>query len=130
MRVLLPPGWSRPRGFANGVTARGRLVFVAGMVGCDASGRFPSDDFAEQARQALRNVVDVLAAGDARPEHIVRMTWYVTDMRAYLAAAQTLGAAFRETIGRYDIAMTAVAVSALVEDRAKVEIEVTAVVPD
>jgi enamine deaminase RidA (YjgF/YER057c/UK114 family) len=130
MRVLLPPGWPRPRGFANGVTARGRLVFVAGMVGCDASGRFPSDDFAEQARQALRNVVDVLATGDARPEHIVRMTWYVTDMRAYLAAAQTLGSAFRETIGRYDIAMTAVAVSALVEDRAKVEIEVTAVVPD
>jgi enamine deaminase RidA (YjgF/YER057c/UK114 family) len=127
---LLPPGWPRPRGFANGVTARGRLVFVAGMVGCDASGRFPSDDFAEQARQALRNVVDVLATGDARPEHIVRMTWYVTDMRAYLAAAQTLGSAFRETIGRYDIAMTAVAVSALVEDRAKVEIEVTAVVPD
>jgi len=130
MRVLLPPGWPRPRGFANGVTARGRLVFVAGMVGCDASGRFQSDDFAEQARQALRNVVDVLATGDARPEHIVRMTWYVTDMRAYLAAAQTLGCAFRETIGRYDIAMTAVAVSALVEDRAKVEIEVTAVVPD
>ena len=130
MRALLPPGWPRPRGFANGVSARGRLVFVAGMVGCDASGRFHSDDFAEQARQALRNVVDVLATGDARPEHIVRMTWYVTDMRAYLAAAQTLGAVFRETIGRYDIAMTAVAVSALVEDRAKVEIEVTAVVPD
>ena len=130
MRVLLPPGWPPPRGFANGVTARGRLVFVAGMVGCDAFGRFRSDDFAEQARQALRNVVDVLAAGDARPEHIVRMTWYVTDMRAYLAAAQALGSAFGETIGRYDIAMTAVAVSALVEDRAKVEIEVTAVVPD
>jgi len=130
MRALLPPGWPRPRGFANGVSARGRLVFVAGMVGCDASGRFHSDDFAEQARQALRNVVDVLATGDARPEHIVRMTWYVTDMRAYLAAAQTLGSAFREAIGHYDIAMTAVAVSALVEPRAKVEIEVTAVVPD
>jgi enamine deaminase RidA (YjgF/YER057c/UK114 family) len=130
MRVLLPPGWPRPRGFANGVTARGRLVFVAGMVGCDASGHFHSDDFAEQARQALRNVVEVLATGDARPEHIVRMTWYVTDMRVYLAAAQTLGSSFRETIGHYDIAMTAVAVSALVESRAKVEIEVTAVVPD
>jgi enamine deaminase RidA (YjgF/YER057c/UK114 family) len=100
------------------------------MVGCDASGRFSSDDFAEQARQALRNVVDVLATGDARPEHIVRMTWYVTDIRAYLAAAQTLGSAFRETIGHYDIAMTAVAVSALVDSRAKVEIEATAVVPD
>ena len=130
MRVLLPPGWPRPRGFANGVTARGRLVFVAGMVGCDASGHFSSDDFAEQARQALRNVVDVLATGEAKPEHIVRMTWYVTDMRAYLGAAQNLGPAFRETIGHYDIAMAAVEVSALVEDRAKVEIEVTAVVPD
>ena len=130
MRVLLPPGWPRPRGFANGVTARGRLVFVAGMVGCDASGHFSSDDFSEQARQALRNVVDVLATGEAKPEHIVRMTWYVTDMRAYLGAAQNLGAAFRETIGHYDIAMAAVEVSALVEDRAKVEIEVTAVVPD
>ncbi len=130
MRVLLPPGWPRPRGFANGVTARGRLVFVAGMVGCDAAGHFSSDDFAEQARQALRNVVDVLAAGEAKPEHIVRMTWYVTDMRGYLAATQNLGAAFRDTIGHYDIAMAAVEVSALVEDRAKVEIEVTAVVPD
>jgi len=106
------------------------LVFVAGMVGCDAAGHFSSDDFAEQARQALRNVVDVLATGEAKPEHIVRMTWYVTDMRAYLGAAQNLGAAFREMIGHYDIAMAAVEVSALVEDRAKVEIEVTAVVPD
>jgi enamine deaminase RidA (YjgF/YER057c/UK114 family) len=110
--------------------ARGRMVFVAGMVGCDAAGRFASDDFAAQARQALRNVVDVLAAGDARPEHIVRMTWYVTDMRAYLAARSAIGAAFREAVGHYGIAMTAVEVSSLVEDRAKVEIEVTAVVPD
>jgi enamine deaminase RidA (YjgF/YER057c/UK114 family) len=110
--------------------ARGRMVFVAGMVGCDTAGRFASDDFAAQARQALRNVVDVLAAGDARPEHIVRMTWYVTDMRAYLAARSAIGAAFRETIGHYGIAMTAVEVCALVENRAKVEIEVTAVVPD
>jgi enamine deaminase RidA (YjgF/YER057c/UK114 family) len=130
MQTLLPPGWPRPKGFANGVSARGRLVFVAGMVGCDAAGRFASDDFAEQARQALRNIVDVLAAGDARPQHIVRMTWYVTDMRAYLAARTAVGAAFRETIGHYAIAMAAVEVSALVEDRAKVEIEVTAVVPD
>ncbi len=130
MQVLLPSGWPRPSGFANGVTARGRMVFVAGMVGCDAAGRFASDDFAEQARQALRNVVDVLAAGDAEPRHIVRMTWYVTDMRAYLAARAAIGAAFRETIGHYGIAMTAVEVSALVEERAKVEIEVTAVAPD
>jgi enamine deaminase RidA (YjgF/YER057c/UK114 family) len=130
MRVLLPPGWPRPRGFANGVTARGRLVFVAGMVGCDASGRFQSDDFAEQARQALRNVVDVLATGDARPEHIVRMTWYVTDKREYVAAYPAIGRAFRDIIGSYDAAMTAVEVSALIEDRAKVEIEATAVVPE
>ncbi len=130
MQVLLPPGWPRPRGFANGVTARGRMVFVAGMIGCDAGGRFASDDFAEQARQALRNIVDVLATGDAGPQHIVRMTWYVTDMRAYLASRAAIGAAFRETIGHYAIAMTAVEVSALVEDRAKVEIEVTAVVPE
>jgi enamine deaminase RidA (YjgF/YER057c/UK114 family) len=129
MRVLLPPGWPRPRGFANGVTARGRLVFVAGMVGCDASGRFPSDDFAEQARQALRNVVDVLATGDARPEHIVRMTWYVTDKREYIAAGKDVGRVYRELIGSYNAAMTAVEVRALIEDRAKVEIEATAVIP-
>jgi enamine deaminase RidA (YjgF/YER057c/UK114 family) len=106
------------------------MVFVAGMVGCDAAGRFASDDFAEQARQALRNVVDVLTTGSAGPEHIVRMTWYVTDMRTYLAARAAVGAAFRETIGHYAIAMTAVEVSALVEERAKLEIEATAVVPD
>jgi enamine deaminase RidA (YjgF/YER057c/UK114 family) len=108
---------------------RGRLVFVAGMVGCDAAGHFSSDDFAEQARQALRNVVDVLATGEAKPEHIVRMTWYVTSKREYLAAGRAIGAAFRELIGHYDIAMSAVEVTALMEDRAKVEIEVTAVVP-
>jgi enamine deaminase RidA (YjgF/YER057c/UK114 family) len=130
MQVLLPPGWPRPLGYANGVAARGRLVFVAGMVGWDAAGRFPSDDIAEQARQALRNVADVLAAGDAGPQHIVRMTWYVTDKQAYLAARKSIGAAFRAAIGHYDIAMTAVEVSALIEDGAKVEIEVTAVVPD
>jgi enamine deaminase RidA (YjgF/YER057c/UK114 family) len=130
MQVLLPREWPRPRGYANGVVARGRLVFVAGMVGSDGAGRFVSDDFVAQARQALRNVVDVLAAGEAAARHIVRMTWYVTDMEEYLAARQAIGAAFRETIGHYGIAMTAVEVSALVESRAKVEIEVTAVVPD
>ena len=130
MRVLLPSGWPRPRGFANGVTARGRLVFVAGMVGCDASGRFHSDDFAEQARQALRNVVDVLATGDARPEHIVRMTWYVIDKNEYVAAYRSIGAAYRQVIGAHYPVMTAVQVSALLEDQAKVEIEATAVIPD
>ncbi len=128
--ALLPPGWPRPRGYANGVSATGRTVFVAGMIGWDAEGRFASDDMAAQVRQALDNVVAVLAAGGAGPEHIVRMTWYVTDKREYLASARDIGRAFREVIGHYDVAMTAVEVKALIEDRAKVEIEVTAVVPD
>ena len=130
MQVLQPPGWPRPRGYANGVTARGRLVFVAGMIGWDAEGRFPSDTLAGQVRQALANVVAVLAEGGARPEHIVRMTWYVTDKREYLAASREIGATFRELIGSFNAAMTAVEVSALIEDQARVEIEVTAVVPD
>ncbi len=130
MQVLLPPGWPRPRGYANGVTARGRMVFVAGMIGWDAQGVFHTDDLAGQVRQALQNVVEVLKAGGAGPEHIVRMTWYVTDKRAYVAAYPEIGRAFRELIGCYNAVMTAVEVSALVEDRAKVEIEVTAVVPD
>ena len=128
--ALLPAGWPRPRGYANGVSARGSMVFVAGMIGWDADGRIVSDDLAEQARQALSNVVAVLAAGGARPEHIVRMTWYVTDKREYVAAYAAIGRAFREVIGSYDAAMTAVEVSALIEDRAKVEIEATAVIPD
>jgi len=130
MQVLLPPGWPRPRGYSNGVTVRGRMVFVAGMIGWDAQGRFHSDDLGEQARQALANVVAVLAEGGARPEHIVRMTWYVTDKREYVAAYPAIGRAFRELIGSYNAAMTAVEVSALIEDRAKVEIEATAVIPD
>jgi len=130
MPSLLPPGWKRPKGYANGVAATGRQIFVAGMIGWDADERFASDDFGAQALQALANVVAVLAAGGAGPEHIVRMTWYVTDKREYLAAVPEIGRAFRELIGHYDIAMTAVQVVALIEDRAKVEIEVTAVVPD
>lgn len=106
------------------------MVFVAGMIGWDAQGVFHTDDLAGQVRQALQNIVDVLAAGDAKPEHIVRMTWYVTDKAAYVAAYPEIGRAFRELIGCYNAVMTAVEVSALVEDRAKVEIEVTAVVPD
>ena len=129
-RALLPQGWPRPRGYANGVEARGRLVFVSGMIGWDEQGRFHSDDLAQQARQALRNVVAVLTEGGARPEHIVRMTWYVTDKREYVASYAAIGRAFREVVGHYDIAMTAVQVAALVEDRAKVEIEATAVVPE
>ncbi|MFT3718443.1 RidA family protein [Pseudorhodoferax sp.] len=130
MQVLLPPGWPRPKGYANGVTARGRMVFVAGMIGWDAQGQFHTDDLGGQVRQALQNIVEVLQAGGAKPEHIVRMTWYVTDKREYVAAYPEIGKAFRELIGSFNAAMTAVEVSALVEDRAKVEIEVTAVVPD
>ncbi len=130
MQALLPNGWPRPKGYANGVAAHGRQIFVAGMVGWDAHSVFHSDDFGTQARQALANVVAVLEAGGARPQHITRMTWYVTSKREYLAALPQIGQAFRELIGHYDIAMTAVQVVALIEDRAKVEIEVTAVVPD
>jgi enamine deaminase RidA (YjgF/YER057c/UK114 family) len=129
MQALLPEGWPRPKGYANGVAASGRQIFVAGMIGWDAQGVFRSDDFAQQARQALANIVAVLEAGGAGSQHLVRMTWYVTDKREYLAALPAVGAAFRELIGHYDIAMTAVQVAALIEDRAKVEIEATAVVP-
>ena len=130
MEVLLPPGWPRPKGYSNGVVATGRQVYIAGMIGWDAQGRFHSDDFAEQAQQALQNIVDVLEVAGGKPEHIVRMTWYVTDKREYLAAGREVGKAFREIIGSYNAAMTAVQVSALIEDRAKVEIEATAVIPD
>jgi enamine deaminase RidA (YjgF/YER057c/UK114 family) len=105
-------------------------VFIAGMIGWDSEGVFPSDDFADQTRLALQNIVDVLREAGGKPEHIVRMTWYVTDKREYLAAGREVGQAFREIIGSYNAAMTAVEVKALIEDRAKVEIEATAVIPD
>jgi enamine deaminase RidA (YjgF/YER057c/UK114 family) len=129
MDILQPPGWPRPRGYSNGVAASGRQVFVSGMIGWDEQGRFQSEDFAMQARQALLNVVAVLREAGAEPEHIVRMTWYVVDKREYLTASSELGAAYREIIGKHYPAMTAVEVRALIEDRARVEIEVTAVVP-
>jgi enamine deaminase RidA (YjgF/YER057c/UK114 family) len=129
MQVLLPEGWPRPKGYANGVAATGRHVFIAGMIGWDAQGVFHTDDFAGQTRQALRNIVDVLHEAGGRPEHIVRLTWYVIDKREYLNAGREVGAAFREIIGSYNAAMTAVEVTALMEDRAKVEIEATAVIP-
>ncbi len=130
MQVLLPAGWPRPKGYSNGVAARGRQVFIAGMIGWDAQAVFHSDDFAAQARQALQNIVEVLREAGGRPEHIVRMTGYVTDKREYLAAGREVGQAFREIVGSYHAAMTAVEVKALIEDRAKVEIEATAVIPD
>jgi enamine deaminase RidA (YjgF/YER057c/UK114 family) len=130
MQVLLPRGWPRPKGYANGVVASGRQVFIAGMIGWDADGVFHTDDFAGQVRQALQNIVDVLREAGGRPEHIVRMTWYLTDKREYIAAGKAVGQVFRELIGSYNAAMTAVEVRALIEDRAKVEIEATAVIPD
>jgi enamine deaminase RidA (YjgF/YER057c/UK114 family) len=129
MEVILPPGWPRPKGYANGVSAAGRMLFIAGMVGWDAQCVFHSDDFAAQTRQALQNVAEVLREAGGKPENIVRMTWYVTDKREYLAAGKEIGQAFREIIGSYNAAMTAVEVKALIEDRAKVEIEATAVIP-
>jgi enamine deaminase RidA (YjgF/YER057c/UK114 family) len=129
-QVLQPPGWARPKGYANGVAVRGRQVFVAGMIGWDGQGQFHTDELAGQVRQALHNVVAVLAEAGAKPEHIARMTWYVTDKREYLRQAREIGAIYRAVIGSFSVAMTAVQVAALIEDRAKVEIEVTAVVPD
>jgi enamine deaminase RidA (YjgF/YER057c/UK114 family) len=127
---LQPAGWPRPKGYAYGVAAHGRIICVSGMIGWDAEGRFPSRDFVAQVRQALKNVVAVLAEADARPEHIVRITWYVIDKQEYVGAYEAIGAVYREVIGRHYPAMTAVQVSGLIEDDARVEIEVTAVVPD
>jgi enamine deaminase RidA (YjgF/YER057c/UK114 family) len=129
MKVLQPPGWAAPKGYVNGVAASGTQVFVAGQIGWNAECRFETDDLVAQVRQALLNVRAVLAEAGATPAHITRMTWYLTDKRDYLARAKEIGAAYREVIGSYTVAMTAVQVAALIEDRAKVEIEVTAVLP-
>jgi enamine deaminase RidA (YjgF/YER057c/UK114 family) len=128
MRILQPPGWPRPRGYANGISAEGRLVFVAGQIGWDASGTVVSDDLAHQLRQTLENTLAVLREAGAGPEHVACMTWYVTDKREYLARARELGAVYRALMGRHYPAMAVVEVKALIEDRAKVEIETTAVV--
>jgi len=130
MRILQPADWAPPKGYANGIAARGTMIFVGGQIGWNGRQQFESDDFVTQARQALRNVLAILAEAGAGPEHITRMNWYVTDKREYVASYRALGAAYREVIGRHFPAMTAVQVTALIEDRAKVEIEVTAVVPD
>ena len=130
MEILQPPGWIRPRGYANGIVAKGRMVFVSGMIGWDADGVFRTTEFAGQVRQALANIVAVLAEANALPEHIVRMTWYVRDRREYVASYPQIGVAYREIIGRHFPAMTAVEVAALIEDAAKVEIEATAVIPE
>ena len=126
--ILQPAGWARPRGYANGIAAQGRQVFVAGQIGWDAEQRFVSDDFAAQVRQALANVVAVLACAGARPEHLVRMTWYVTSRDEYNASLAEIGAAWRDLIGRTYPAMSVVIVAGLLEPRARVEIEATAVI--
>ncbi len=127
MRVLHPEGWPRPRGYSNGLAAEGRLVFVAGQIGWDESQVFRSDDLVEQVRQALKNTLAVLAEAGAGPEQVVRMTWYITDKRNYLDRSKEIGAVYRALMGRHYPAMAMVEVSALMEDRAKVEIETTAI---
>lgn len=129
MKTLLPPGWPRPKGYANGVSANGRVIVTAGVVGWDADESFASGTLAGQFRQVLRNILDILAEDEAGPEHIVRMTCYVTDIAEYRSSLIEIGGAWRETIGRHFPAMAVVGVTALVEPRAKIEIEAMAVVP-
>jgi enamine deaminase RidA (YjgF/YER057c/UK114 family) len=130
LRPVNPPGWPQPKGYVNGMTGRGRLVFVAGQIGWNEAQIFTTDDFVGQLEQALRNTVAVLEAAGARPQHIARMTWYVTDKRVYLASLPAIGRAWREILGRHFPAMALVQVVALIEDRAKIEIETTALIPD
>ena len=130
MRTLQPHDWAPPKGYANGIAARGTTVFVGGQIGWNDQQQFESDDFVAQAGQALRNALAILAEAGGGPEHVTRMTWYVTDKREYVASYRALGAAYRDVMGRNFPAMTAVQVAALIEDRAKVEIEMTAMVPD
>ena len=128
-RTLLPQGWPRPQGYANGMTAKGRVVITGGVVGWDVMGNFP-DTFAAQARQTFSNILKILAEGGAGPEHLVRLTWYVTDLDEYRGSLRDLGRAYRETIGTSYPAMAVVQVSGLLEKAAKIEIEATAVVPE
>ena len=130
MRTLLPPGWPRPRGYANGISARGRTIVTAGVVGWTAEETFEASDLAGQFRQALANIVLILAEDEAGPEHIVRMTCYVTDIDEYRSSLAAIGAAWRDTIGRHFPAMAVVAVTSLVEPAARIEIEATAIVPE
>ena len=128
-RELQPHGWRRPRGYSNGLAAQGIQIYIAGQIGSSEREELVSDDFAQQSAEALRNVVAVLACAGAKPEHLVRMTWYVTDKREYAASSKAVGEAYREIVGDTYPAMTLVQVAALLDDRAKVEIEATAVVP-
>ena len=130
MRLLQPAEWLPPKGYANGIAAKGTLVFVGGQIGWNSQQQFETDDFIAQTRQTLINVLAVLREANAHPEHMVRMTWYIVDREEYVARLKELGAVYREVIGRNYPTMSCVEVSRLVETRAKVEIEVTAVVPD
>lgn len=129
-RLLQPSGWPRPRGYANGVSARGRMVFVAGQIGWDEQGRLAGEDLVSQTRQALRNIATILAEDGGRPEHLVRLTWFIVDRDEYLASTVALGEAYRGVVGAHYPAMSVVEVTALMEAGAVVEIEATAVVPD
>jgi enamine deaminase RidA (YjgF/YER057c/UK114 family) len=130
MQILQPPGWARAKGFSNGIAASGKLVFVAGQVGWTPQGEWKERSFAGQFRQALANILDVLREAQGRPEHIVRLTWYVLDKREYLASLKEVGAAYRELMGRHYPTMAVVQVSGLVENEARLEIEATAVLPE
>jgi enamine deaminase RidA (YjgF/YER057c/UK114 family) len=130
IKHLQPPGWAPARGYANGIAARGTQIYVGGQIGWNAVQQFETDDFIAQVAQTLRNIVAVLKESDAGPQHMVRMTWYITDRTEYLARLKELGGVYREVMGRHFPAMSCVQVAALMEERAKVEIEVTAVLPD
>jgi enamine deaminase RidA (YjgF/YER057c/UK114 family) len=129
MRILQPPGWARPRGFSNGISAQGALVFIAGQIGWTGEGKWQATDFAGQFKQALKNILSILAEADGKPEHIVRLTWYVLDKQEYLTALKDVGAAYRELMGKHYPTMAVLQVSGLVEDGARLEIEATAVIP-
>ena len=130
MKILQPPNWPQPKGYSNGIAAKGNMVFVAGMVGWNEYEKFETTDFSGQARQALKNIVTVLNEAGARPEHITRMTWYLIDMDEYSSSLQNLGKIYQEEIGKVFPVMTGIQVAGLVEKDAKLEIEVTAVIPD
>ena len=130
MKILQLPGWPKPKGYSNGIVAKGRLVFVAGQVGWNAQEKFETSDLAGQAQQALKNIVAILAEAGAGPEHICRMDWFLADVKEYNASLKELGAAYRELIGKHYPVMTAVQVGGFVETGAKLEIEVTAVLPE
>jgi enamine deaminase RidA (YjgF/YER057c/UK114 family) len=130
MEILQPPGWPRPKGYSNGIVARGRTIFLGGQVGWNESETFETSDFAGQFKQILNNIVTILKEADAGPEHIVRMTWFIGDKQEYQSALKDIGAAYRDVIGHHYPAMSVIEVNGFIEDRAKLEIEATAVIPD